>query len=208
VISRFLRDVAILFATIDPIGTVLVFVAITRGHGARDRRRIALRGVLVGGAILLAFMVLGEVVLNAMHVGLRSFQIAGAMFLFFFGAQLTFGQGAHAGASPEPGHDIAVFPLALPAIASPGALAAVVVLTNNDVYSIPMQASTAVALLLVLSVTYVLLLSATRIHRMLGNAGAAVLIRVLGLILASLAVELLLQALHGLRLGSAGTAVA
>lgn len=193
-LERFIKDVAMLFATIDPIGSVLVFVALTQNLTASERRRIALRAVIIAGAILLGFIILGQFLLNAMHISMHSFQIAGAIFLFFFGAQLTFGQGSHTSLSPEPGHDISVFPLALPAIASPGALAAVVVLTNNDVYSIPMQALTVVALVIVLAITFVMLFSASFIHRVLGNSGAAVIIRVLGLILASLAVEMLAEA--------------
>ena len=194
-IERFIKDVAVLFATVDPIGSVLVFVALTQKLSEPERRRVALRSVLIAGGILLGFMALGQLLLNAMHISLHSFQIAGAIFLFVFGAQLTFGQGNHTSLSPEPGHDISVFPLALPAIASPGALAAAVVLTNSDVYSIPMQGLTVVALALVLAVTYVLLFFATLVHRILGNSGAAVIIRVMGLILASLAVEMLAQAL-------------
>lgn len=197
--TRFLKDFAILFATIDPVGTVLVFVALTAGKSAVERRRIALRAVLFGGGILVAFMLLGQVLLKTMHIGLNSFQIAGALFLFFFGAQLTFGGESHAALGPEPGHDIAIFPLALPAIASPGALVAAVVLTNNDVFPIGMQLLTGLALLAVLGVTLVLLLAANATHRVLGQAGAAVLIRVLGLILASLAIELLLKAIRGMR---------
>src|SRR5689334_16225677 len=108
----------------------------------RERRRIALRAVLVAGGMLLGFMILGQVLLASMHIALHSFQIAGALFLFFFGAQLTFGQGSHASLTPEAGHDISVFPLALPAIASPGALAAAVILTDNDLYPVSMQALT------------------------------------------------------------------
>jgi multiple antibiotic resistance protein len=97
-LGHFIHDSAVLFATIDPIGSVLVFVAVTKECTEAEKRRIALKAVLLSGAILVAFMILGEVVLASMHVGLRSFQIAGALFLFFFGAQLTFGQGGHAGA--------------------------------------------------------------------------------------------------------------
>lgn len=198
-LARFLKDTAVLFATIDPVGSVLVFVALTQKRSEPERRRIALRAVLIAGAMLLGFMVLGQVLLASMHIALHSFQIAGALFLFFFGAQLTFGQGSHSSLSPEPGHDISVFPLALPAIASPGALAAAVVLTDNDLYSVPMQALTAVALILVLAITYTMLRAASFVHRVLGTSGAAVLIRVMGLILASLAVEMLLQALNAFR---------
>lgn len=194
--ARFVQDAAVLFATIDPIGSVLVFVAVTQGRTPAERRRIARKAVSIAGAILVAFMVLGEVLLSSMHVGLGSFQIAGALFLFFFGAQLTFGQGAHATGTVEAGHDVAVFPLAVPAIATPGALTAVVVLTSNQVYTMPMQARTGVALLLVLGVTWVMLLGASAVHRILGNSGASVVIRILGLILASLAVEMLVQALR------------
>lgn len=200
--GRFIQDSAILFATIDPIGSVLVFVAVTKGCTDAEKRRIALKSVLLAGAILVAFMALGEVVLASMHVGLRSFQIAGALFLFFFGAQLTFGQGAHAAGAAEPGHDLAVFPLAVPAIASPGAITAVVVLTSNDVSSISMQVMTAAALLLVLAVTWVMLLGASFVHRILGNSGASVLIRILGLLLASLAVQMLVEAVQGTGLAS------
>jgi multiple antibiotic resistance protein len=205
VLTRFIKDTAVLFATIDPVGSVLVFVALTHNLTESERRRIALRAVIIAGAILLGFMILGQFLLNAMHISLHSFQIAGALFLFFFGAQLTFGQNSHSSLSPEPGHDISVFPLALPAIASPGALAAAVVLTNNDVYSIPMQGLTAISLLLVLAITYVMLLAASSVHRILGNSGAAVIIRVMGLILASLAIEMLGQALIAARNFASGT---
>lgn len=196
-LGRFVQDTAIFFATIDPIGTVLVFVAVTAGRTPTQRRRIAAKAVLLAAAILAAFMVLGEILLKSMHVGLISFQIAGALFLFFFGAQLTFGQGAHATGSAEPGHDLSVFPLAVPAIASPGALTAAVVLTSNDLYTLPTQAVTAVALLLVLAITWLMLLGASAVHRLLGNSGASAVIRILGLILAALAVEMLFSALRG-----------
>jgi multiple antibiotic resistance protein len=206
VVARFIKDTAVLFATIDPIGSVLVFVALTQKLTEAQKRRVALRAVLIAGAILLGFMVLGQLLLTSMHIALHSFQIAGAFFLFFFGAQLTFGKGSHGSLSPEPGHDISVFPLALPAIASPGALTAAVVLTNNDLYSVPMQVLTGVALLVVLAVTYVMLLGASFVYRVLGQSGAEVLIRVMGLILASLAVEMLLQALNAVRTVTSGVA--
>lgn len=194
-IANLLKDAVILFATLDPIGTVTLFVALTRGETVQKRRRIAGRAVLVAGAILLAFMVGGQVLLGVMHISLHSFQIAGALFLFFFGAQLTFGAMKSLKAEPEPGHDLAIFPLAMPSIASPGAMTAAVVLTDNATYSLPMQAATALVLLAVLAFTYVLLLAADPVHRILGQTGATIAIRVLGLLLAALAVEMLLEAL-------------
>ena len=96
---------------------------------------------------------------------------------------------------PEPGKDIAVFPLAVPSIAGPGTIMAVIVLTDNDVYTVPEQALTSLMLLVVLLVTYVFFLMSEKILRVIGRAGASILIRVMGIILAALSVELVMSAL-------------
>src|SRR2546429_5783011 len=97
--------------------------------------------------------------------------------------------------SPRPGRDLAVFPLAVPSIAGPGAMMAVIVLTDDDVYTVPQQAETGVVLLVVLLLTYIFLRFSDIILRLIGQQGAAVLGRVIGIILASLAVEIVLTAL-------------
>jgi multiple antibiotic resistance protein len=109
---------------------------------------------------------------------------------------MLFGKAEARAASPEAGRDLAVFPLAVPSIAGPGALMAVIVLTDNDVYTVPEQAETAVVLLVVLFLTYLLLLFSDAILRVIGRQGASVLVRVMGIILCSLAVEIVLTALH------------
>lgn len=195
---KFIKDFTIFFATIDPIGTLVLFVALTQGLPSAERRRIAGRAVLVAGLILLGFIGVGQIVLARMDVAVHSFQIAGALFLFFFGSQLTFGSSESATISAAPGHDMAIYPLALPTIAGPGALVAAVVLTDNDLFPVSVQAFSALALVIVLVLTYIALLAADSIHRMLGPAGAAALTRMMGLVLASLAVELLLQGLRNL----------
>jgi multiple antibiotic resistance protein len=113
-----------------------------------------------------------------------------------FGIQMTFGDiMRHASLENETGRDPAVFPLAIPAIASPGALLAVVVLTDNTIYSVGSQLLTAGVLLLILGVTYVGMRWADTFVRLLGRSGGAALIRILGMILAALAVEMAIQAL-------------
>src|SRR5256885_8968503 len=97
--------------------------------------------------------------------------------------------------SPEAGCDLAVFPLAVPSIAGPGAMMAVILLTDNDVYTLPEQVETGVVLLVVLFLTYVLLLFSDAILRVIGRQGAAILVRVMGIILCSLAVEIVLTTL-------------
>ena len=127
------------------------------------------------------------------------FQLAGGVILFLFGLQMVFGSGvlsSHAVA--EPGHDAAVFPLALPGIASPGAITAVVLLTDNHRHSIAEQAVTALVLVVVLVVTFGLLHMADAIHRVLGSTGANVLVRVLGLVLSALATEQIVAGIEAL----------
>jgi multiple antibiotic resistance protein len=116
--------------------------------------------------------------------------------LFLFGVQMLFGKmDAKTERSPEEGRDLAVFPLAVPSIAGPGAMMAVIVLTDNDVYTVPQRIETGIVLLVVLFLTYLLLLFSDAILRVIGRQGASVLVRVMGLILCSLAVEIVLTAL-------------
>lgn len=185
-----------LFATIDPISTVLLFSALTASMPAVERAAVARRSVLYAGAILLGSLVLGQVILQGLGVRLISLQVAGGVVLFLFGLQMIFGEVAgQAKGEPEAGHDVAVFPLALPSIASPGAIIAAIVLTDNEVHSIAMQAAVAGVLVAILFLTWAMLRAAAPILRILGVGGSRVLVRVLGMLLAALAVELALSAL-------------
>ena len=189
--SSWARDLMMLLATIDPVGTLTLFVALTAGLPAARRPRIAVRSVLIAAGVLVGFLLLGQVVLGALGIGLATFSVSGGIVLFLFGLQMIFGnpgQGA-----PERGHDMAVFPLAIPSIASPGAILAVVVLTDNDRHSWQEQVFTFVALIAVLGLTLGLMLLSNRIHSWIGSTGSAVLVRVMGLLLCALAAEMALN---------------
>ena len=134
-------------------------------------------------------------VLDAIGIHLHSLKVAGGIILFLFGLQMLFGRLDAKAAAPEPGRDLAVFPLAVPSIAGPGAMMAVILLTDNDVYTVAEQAQTGVVLLVVLLLTYILLLFSDAILRIIGRQGAAILVRVMGIILCSLAVEIVLTTL-------------
>src|SRR4051794_35165263 len=181
-----------LAATIDPIGTLALFVAVTGEVAEGERRRIALRAVLYAGAVLVASVVVGQIVLSAMHIQLVSLQVAGGLILFVLGLKMVF--GGHFETSPESGHDISVFPLAVPAIANPGSIMACVLLTDNEVHSIATQAGTTAILLAILAVTYLLLRFSSPIYRLTGATGAAILTRVMGMVLCALSVELVMDA--------------
>ena len=184
-----------LLATIDPSCTLTLFVALTANMDAKVRRRAAVKATLYAASILIASVVLGQIILDHMQISMPAFQIAGGVILFLFGLQMVFGVGEVSGrCHPEYGHDIAVFPLAIPSMASPGAIMAAVLLTDNNKFGIPTQAATAAILLFILLLSLLGMLCAGRIHKIIGDNGAAVLIKIMGLLLASVAVECVIHA--------------
>lgn len=191
----------VFLATIDPVGTLALFVGFTANASPEDRSKIAVRAVAYAAVILVASVVLGQLLLGSLGIRLASFQLAGGIIFFLFGVQMVFGTGAAAAPTEtESGHDVAIFPLAVPSLASPGSILAAVVLTDNREFSIPEQAVSGVLLLVVLGITLVLLLQANRIYSLIGNAGTSLLVKVLGLILSALAVEMVLESVGELLL--------
>jgi multiple antibiotic resistance protein len=188
------KDFATIWTTIDPIGNVAIFAGLTAALTRVERHRTALRAVLYATVILVVAVVAGQIILDAIGIRMHSLKVAGGIILFLFALKMLFG-GLDKPGSPESGRDLAVFPLAVPSIAGPGAMMAVIVLTDNDVYTVPEQAETGVVLLVVLLITYLFLRFSDFILRVIGQQGAAVLVRVMGIILASLAVEIVLTAL-------------
>jgi multiple antibiotic resistance protein len=192
------KDFATIWTTIDPIGNVAIFAGVTAALTRAERHRTALFGVIYASIILVAAGTVGQVILDAIGIHMHSLKVAGGVILFLFGVRMLFGQldtKTEKSPSPEEGRDLAVFPIAVPAIAGPGAIMAVIVLTDNDVYTVPERLQTGVVLVIVLLITYLLLLFSDAILRVIGRQGASVLVRVMGLILCSLAVEIVLTAL-------------
>lgn len=182
------------FAVVDPIGTVPVFIAVTSRFDVKARRRIAFVATLAAAGILLFFVVVGELILAAMSIPLSAFQVAGGIVLFLFALIMIFGES-----KPDEEirlardhHETAIFPLAVPSIASPGAMLAAVLLTENARYSVWEQTQTFLVLVGVLITTCILMLMAEPINKLIGNSGASVVSRVMGLILAAVAMANLL----------------
>lgn len=187
----------VLWAVIDPIGSVPVYLAKTIGLAPEDRRKIARNAILISVGILLFFLVMGQWLLEAMQIPLSAFQIAGGLVLLLFALSMIFGES-----KPDQEikmksslNELAVYPLAVPSIASPGAMMAVVLLTDNHRYSIGDQVITTAIMFSVLLITYILFLIANRIQHLIGNAGAAIISRVMGLILSAVAINNILLGL-------------
>ncbi|PKP69431.1 MAG: MarC family transcriptional regulator [Alphaproteobacteria bacterium HGW-Alphaproteobacteria-4] len=209
-LATVIRELIILFVVIDPIGTLPVFFFATRDVPEHLHWRFALRAVLVAGAVLFFFLIAGQLLLEGIGLRLGSFQIAGGVVLFLFAMTMVFGEAKPAREIEEAERDHmagAVFPLAIPSIASPGAMLAVVILTDNHRNTLSDQAMTGVLLFLILLATLAILLLARPIKRLIGNTGANIVSRVMGIILATVAVDSVMsgfEALGVLELQGAG----
>jgi multiple antibiotic resistance protein len=198
-----LSEFITLWVVIDPIGTLPVFIAATASLAPQHSKQVAIRAICAAFAILLVFILFGQVILEALGLGLPSFQIAGGLVLFLFAMTMIFGDGKPqvetAQAQSENSRPeihakrVAIFPLAMPSIASPGAMLAVVMLTDNDRFSVAHQAITATIMTAILLITLVILLAARPILRIIRETGAAIVSRVMGMILAAVAVDAVLQ---------------
>jgi multiple antibiotic resistance protein len=193
-IDRMVQDFLIIWATIDPIGTMALFAGLTAKLSPANRRKTAYKAIAYATAVLLGAIVIGQFLLGAMGVSLLSFQLAGGIILFLFGLQMIFSSNSD-GEERDDGHDIAVFPLAIPATATPGAILAVILLTDNQIHPIGEQVTTALVMLVVLLCTLFLMLLSTRIIKLIGTGGASILTRIMGMILAALSVEFVMEAL-------------
>jgi multiple antibiotic resistance protein len=195
--TTIVREFIALWVVIDPIGSIPVFIAVTAGLSAAAQRKVAIKAIVVSAAILLFFLVGGQVLLEALDIHLAAFQIAGGIVLFLFALTMIFGESKveeeKRQIDPNAG-DLAIFPLAVPSIASPGAMLAVVMLTDNHRYSVTEQVFTAATMLTVLGFTLLLFFMAAPILRVIGSSGASIVSRVMGLILASVAVDNILRA--------------
>lgn len=194
-----IRQFVLLWAVIDPIGTVPVFLAVTAGClDAAHSRAIALKATAIASLVLVFFVVAGEILLEAMAIPLSAFQVAGGIVLFLFALTMIFGES-----KPEEevsivqkGMHSAAFPLAIPSIASPGAMMAAVMLTDNNRFSLLDQAITTAIMLGIILVNLCLMLMATRLQRIIGQSGASVISRVMGLILAAVAINAVLSGIQ------------
>lgn len=185
----FVATFIVFFAVIDPIGTVPVFIAVTAKYDEKQKRNIALLATFFSAAILVFFVVAGELILDALGIPLPAFQIAGGIVLFLFALTMIFGESKpdQEVRLAEKHKETAIFPLAVPSIAGPGAMLAAVLMTENARYTLIEQVQTVSMILAVLLVVLLLMLAAGKIHRFIGNSGASVTSRVMGLILSSVA---------------------
>jgi multiple antibiotic resistance protein len=196
-LKHLIENFVTLFVVLDPVGAIPIFLIATGQLTSRDRTKVAFTATLVAFLVLMVFLWGAQYILEQMHIGVPAFKIAGGAILFVFALRMIL-SGHHQGGATEPTRsiiEIAVFPVAMPAIAGPGALLAVVLLTDNNQFSLLEQAVTAGIAVVVLGVVLVAMLLAGRIQRYLGAAGIMVMTQIMGLILAAFAVQQMLDGL-------------
>jgi len=193
----------VLFVVIEPVGMVPLFTGLTRGQPATVQRRMALKGTLIAALILVLFLFLGERLLHYLNVSVAAFSIAGGLLLFLLAVEMVFArQSGLRSTTPTEAIearqkiDISVFPLAIPLIAGPGAMTSLLLLSNRYAATPNALWIVVAVLLMVLAILLVLLLFAPLIGRLLGETGSNVISRVLGIVLAALAVQFVLDGLR------------
>ena len=199
----FLSAFITLFVVIDPPGCAPIYAGLTKGATAVDRRAMAIRASLIAAAILLVFALFGEQLLGALHIDLDSFRIAGGLMLFWIAFEMVFEKRTQrreeraekVAATPEV-EDVSVFPMAIPMLAGPGAIAAIMLLMNEAKGT---QGTLVVlgALACVLLITMLALMAAGPIMRLFGDKVEAAITRVLGVLLAALAAQYVIDGLRG-----------
>jgi multiple antibiotic resistance protein len=195
-----------MFIILDPPGLVPVFIALTQGMTADQRRAIAVRACIVAGVLMLLFLFVGEAVLGFIGISMDAFRIAGGILLFLTALDMLFqrrqARRADNAAEGQAEHqdDPSVFPLALPLIVGPGAITTIILLAGNARSAADFGAIAGV-LMAVLLITFLAFLVAPTIERALGKTGLNIVTRVLGMLLAALAVQFVLDGLRGFGIG-------
>ncbi len=189
-----------LFVVIDPIGLTPIFVALTTGMPPRERFRIALRACMIAGFILIVFGLAGEALLGFVGISMAAFRISGGLLLFATALDMLFERRSQrredkAGALAQ---DPSVFPLAMPLIAGPGAMATMILLAGNGDLDWIGLAMMHLMMLAVISCCFALFLASPLIERAVGATGIKVVTRLLGMLLAALSVQFVLDGLSDL----------
>lgn len=198
------RALLTLFVVIDPVGLVPVFVTLAAGRSVHGQSTIARRAVLIAGGVLLSFSLVGGPLLAYLGISVAALQVAGGILLFRIAVDMVFAQvrreTPEEEAEARAKEDISVFPLAIPLIAGPGALASMLVLASEARGDPSLFAIVLGAAAVVLVGAYILLRLSNRLTRVLGQTGINVVTRILGLVLAALAVQYVADGLIGLGL--------
>ena len=198
-IDELLKFFVLFFVIVEPISLVPLFAALTEGADEVFRRRMALRAVLVAGAVFALFAVGGAWFLQTMGISIAAFRIAGGVMLFLIALEMVFARESGTRVTSEEKHenrtraDISVFPLAFPFIAGPGAIAIVLLTFGASRADLPLSFGLFGVVVTVLAITYALMRLTPLVMKVMGVTGANVVNRLSGVVLAALAVQFIID---------------
>ena len=200
-IELFVSAFVTFFVVIDPPGCAPIFAGLTSGTSAVHRRAMAIRAVLVASAILFGFALFGEALLRALGISLNAFRIAGGIMLFLIALEMVFEKRTERREDraekikADEAADISIFPMAMPMIAGPGSIASVMLLMSQS-QGLTRSAVVLAAMASILALTLVALLIAGPIMRVVGAKIEAVVSRLLGVLLAALATQFVIDGIR------------
>ncbi|MEO1040489.1 MAG: MarC family protein [Pseudomonadota bacterium] len=201
------------FVVIDPIGVAPIFASLTNGSTARHRRAMAIKSVLIATVVLFGFAYLGEWLLSALHISLDAFRAAGGVLLFMIALDMIFEKRTERreeradavnesdATIPGTNEDISVFPMAIPMLAGPGAIASVMLFMSEAEGELSLQLAIFAGMGANLVFSLLLFLAIGAVMRLIGDTLAAMITRILGVILAALATQFIFDGIRGALLG-------
>lgn len=202
----FIHAFVTLFVIIDPVGIAPIFAALTEGSTPAHSRKMAIKGSLVAAIVLVVFALVGKPFLGVLGISIPALRVAGGLMLFVIAMEMVFEKRTErkqntAERMDAHHEDISVFPVAIPLLAGPGAIASIMLLMSSSKGDVLDQVAVIVAMFLVLAINLVVFLFAGRLLQALGQDINAVVTRVLGIILAALAAQFVMDGIKGGLLG-------
>lgn len=195
---------AALFAIVDPIGMLPFFVTLTDGFAVADRAYVVRRSTIFATILLIAFALLGRYIFLLLNITIYAFEIAGGLLLFVIAFDMLFGESPRTKLTPmdrdellSRREEVGIVPLGMPLLAGPGAISTVMIYAQSVEGSIPGSIALYVAILLVMVSTYIVLRLGVRIFDRVGRVGLIAISRVIGLILAAIAVQFIINGVVG-----------
>ena len=195
---------ATLFVVINPPGLVPLFIALTQGLDAEARRAMALRACIIAAVGLALFGLAGAAILGFIGISMPAFRIAGGRLLFLTALDMLFARRtagregtAREGQVADPDHDPSVFPLATPLIAGPGAIASMILLSEQSGGTLLGKLAVIALMGVMVLATFFFLLASPAIERLVGRTGVLVVTKLLGMLLAALSVQFVIDGIHG-----------
>ena len=193
-----------MFVTLDPPGLAAVSLGLTAGMDSAQRRQVALRGVGIGTPIIIAFMIVGASLLSTLGITMDAFRVAGGLLLFSIAFEMVFEKrqerhekSASRAITRDDIQNIAVFPLAIPLIAGPGAISAAILMASETTAVPELLALVGIVLIVALILLLALML-ADKVDGLIGDTGRVIITRLLGILLAALSVQYIADGVRGL----------